>query len=342
MTMSIRIERWDPADEAGLRGCADVWAAVARQDDPGGPSMGPRALSGWLRHGFTGDPAESWLARGGGPGDVAGWYRLELPDLENTDRAALLIMVHPDARRRGTGKALFRHAAQQADAAGRTILFGEVRDGQAGDAFAAAAGAKPGIPGMYRRLDLPALPPGKLAALKAEAVAAAAGYSVVRWAGQTPAGYREPLARVVQAYEDAPHDEGVEREVWDASRIDRTDAASASMGVRAYVVAAVHDATGEMVAMSDVAIEQDDPVWAHQGLTAVDRRHRGHRLGLLLKTTMLEWLAEAEPGVRRVETGNAASNSHMIAVNDALGFVAARPYVHNVELDVADALKLGW
>ncbi len=338
MTYGIRIERWDPADEAALRGCADVLAAATRHDDPGAAVMGPRALSGWLRHGFTGDPAEAWLARDPESARVAGWCRLELPDRENTSRAELLITVHPDARRRGTGRALLRHAAQQADAAGRTVLAGEVRDGLAGDAFAAAAGAEPGLPGVWRRLDLRTLPPGKLAALRAGAAAAATGYSLVRWSGPTPPEYREPLARVVQAYEDAPHDEGVEHEVWDASRIERSDAATASMGVRGYKIAAVHDATGEMAAMTEVAIEQDDPRWAHQGLTAVARQHRGHRLGLLLKTDMVDWLATAEPAVEQVETGNAAANSHMIRVNDMLGFVAVQPPVHNVELKVKDAL----
>ena len=43
--MSIRIEQWDPSDQAGVRACADVWAAVTRHDDPGGPSMGPRRMA---------------------------------------------------------------------------------------------------------------------------------------------------------------------------------------------------------------------------------------------------------------------------------------------------------
>ena len=50
---------------------------------------------------------------------------------------------------------------------------------------------------------------------------------------------------------------------------------------------------------------------------------------------MLEWLAEAEPQVERVETGNALSNTHMIAVNEALGFVLVLPAFHNFELEIA-------
>ena len=55
------------------------------------------------------------------------------------------------------------------------------------------------------------------------------------------------------------------------------------------------------------------------------RPHRGHRLGLLTKAAMLQWLAEAEPKVDRIVTGNAASNKHMIAVNETLGFELLEP-----------------
>ena len=36
---------------------------------------------------------------------------------------------------------------------------------------------------------------------------------------------------------------------------------------------------------------------------------------------MLELLAATEPGLERISTWNAESNAHMVAVNDALGYV---------------------
>ena len=48
--------------------------------------------------------------------------------------------------------------------------------------------------------------------------------------------------------------------------------------------------------------------------------HRGHRLGLLLKLEMLRWLAETEPALETLDTWNAESNRHMVAVNEALGY----------------------
>ena len=340
MTGNPHVERWQPADTAVLRGCQAAWDAAQDIDDPDGPRMSAPVLGTWLVLGFTGDPAESWFIRGAPAGRVAGWYRLQLPDLENQDRADLLIVVHPDFRRRGLGRALLRHAAQRAAAAGRTLIGGEVRDGSAGDAFAVAAGSKPGIAGTLRRLDLRTAPAGTLTRLRTEAAGAAAGYSLVRWTGPTPPEYTELLARVLNAYADAPHDEGVQAESWDAARVrERSDAPAEAMGVRRYTIGAVHDASGELAAMTHVAVEPQDPRWVHQGLTAVTGPHRGHRLGLLLKTTMLEWLTEAEPAVEQVQTGNASANQHMIAVNDALGFVPLFPEFHTCELDVAAALR---
>jgi len=339
LTSEMRIAAWEPADTAALHGCQATWGAALDIDDANGPRMRGQVLGAWLRRGFTGDPAEAWFIAGTPPATVVGWYRLELPDLENRDRAELLIVVDPAARRRGLGRELLRHAAERAAAAGRSVLGGEVRDGSAGDAFAVAIGAKSGMAAAMRRLDLRTAPAGKFARLRAEATAAATGYSLVRWTGDTPPEYQESLARVLNAYADAPHDEGYEAGAWDAERVrQRGDAALRAMGVRTYTIAARHDASGELTAMTQLAVAPDSPRWGHQGLTAVTRQHRGHRLGLLVKTAMLEWLAEAEPAIELIDTGNASSNDHMIAVNDALGFEFDPPAYHTVELAVAEAL----
>ena len=331
--------RWDTADAAALLGCQAAWGAALDIDDADGPRMTGQVLAAWLCQGFTGDPAEAWYIPGSVPGSVLGWYRLELPDLENRDRAGLLIVVDPAARRRGLGRQLLRHAAERAAAAGRSLLGGEVRDGSAGDAFAVAIGAASGMAAALRRLDLRTVPAGKFARLRAAATAAATGYSLVRWTGQTPPEYRESLAGVLNAYADAPHDEGHEAEAWDGERVrERADAPLRAMGVRTYTIAAAHDASGELAAMTQLSVAPDSPLWGHQGLTAVTRGHRGHRLGLLVKTAMLDWLAEAEPAIELIDTGNASANGHMIAVNDVLGFELDPPEYHTVELAVAEAL----
>jgi GNAT superfamily N-acetyltransferase len=334
----VDIERLDPADTAVVAGCAAIWGAATRADWPDLAVYAGPMIAVWLSEGMGRDPVETWLVRTAGTGDVVGWHRLELPELENKDRASLHIVVHPEYRRQGFGGSLLRHAAERAASLGRTTFGGEVRDGSAGDAFAGWAGAAPGIGGVVRHLDLRTVPEGKFAALRAEAERASAGYSLVTWTGRTPERYLGQLATVMNAYEDAPHDAGVETGALDAERLRKIEASVAATGGHAYTIAAVHDATGNLAAMTQLGVHPEEPRWGLQQLTAVTRTHRGHRLGLLVKLAMIDWLTEAEPQVDRIETGNASANAHMIAVNEALGFEAMPPAFHNVELDVAKAL----
>jgi len=66
--------------------------------------------------------------------------------------------------------------------------------------------------------------------------------------------------------------------------------------------------------------------------------YRGHRLGLLVKVAMLELLAEREPQLTRIVTGNADGNEHMIAINDELGYTVLDQWP-SWELEVAQALS---
>jgi hypothetical protein len=112
---------------------------------------------------------------------------------------------------------------------------------------------------------------------------------------------------------------------------------NAVSGLRYYTVAARSLATGELVALSQLGVDPAEPTWGHQELTAVTRPHRGHRLGVLVKVAMLELLAEREPQLIRIITGNADGNLHMIAINDELGFTVLDRWP-SWEIEVAQAL----
>jgi RimJ/RimL family protein N-acetyltransferase len=143
---------------------------------------------------------------------------------------------------------------------------------------------------------------------------------------------------VLNAANDMPRDVGEEEEVWDAERVrDQVDGLRARRGRHVYTIAALHAASGEMAAITDVEADPESPTWGDQLLTAVTRPHRGHRLGLLVKAAMLEWLAVAEPQLERIITGNAAVNQHMIAINEQLGYELLEPPTQSYELPVANA-----
>jgi GNAT superfamily N-acetyltransferase len=317
----MRIERVDLADAETIRGCFEVFLAARRVDEPDGPGFTQQPFLAWLSVGWGGDPREVWLVPGPAEGSVAGWYRLEMPNRENLDQANLDLMVHPAQRRHGLGLALLRHAAARAEASGRSVLNGTARQGGSGEAFAGSVGATRGLVDVQRVMDLRAAGDEQLARLRGPAEQAAAGYSLVSWTGPVPEEYLEQAAALFAAMNDAPHDPHVAPEVWDGQRVrERVNQLRPRYGLRTYAVAARHDASAELAAWTEVAVDPADPAWAHQMMTGVTGKHRGHRLGLLVKIAMVEWLRAAEPTAERIETWNAESNRYMIAVNEALGY----------------------
>jgi RimJ/RimL family protein N-acetyltransferase len=331
----MRIQQLDPADEVTMRGCYDVMSAAQHTDDPVVPPMSFGEFSLYLCRGWDQTPGEAWTAVDG-EGAVIGYYRIELPDLENRGNAYAGPVVHPGRRRRGTGRELLRHEGTRAAANGRSLFSSEIIAGTAGEAFAQAVGAKLDQEEVRRIQYLADIAPGTTAALRRSAEQAAAGYSLVSWAGDIPDEYLAGMAEVFNAFNDAPHGEHEEPELWDADRVRTRTGASLRAGVvRGYSVAALRDVDGQLAAFTGVVINPEAPEWGFQGLTAVTRPHRGHRLGLLVKTAMLELLAEAEPKLDKIQTGNAASNQHMIAVNEQLGYRVLEPGWRVYEIPVS-------
>jgi GNAT superfamily N-acetyltransferase len=337
----VRIERWDPADLDTASACYEVFRAAHLTDEPLEPPESAGMFRARLTEGPEKNPGEVWVVPGpGADGALAAYYWLGLPDLENGDWAFLRPYVHPAARRRGIGRGLLMHAAARAAGNDRSMLGGEVLEDSAGDAFARRIGARLALEEVRRVQDLRKIPPGRVADLRQSAERAAAGYSLVTWTGHVPDRYCGPVAELFNAFNDAPRGEGMEDEVWDADRVrERTGSLLRSGHLRGYTVAALHDATGEMAGFTAVVIDPEHPEWAHQMLTAVTRPYRGHRLGLLVKTAMLQWLAEAEPKLERIATGNAAANEYMIAVNETLGYEVMKPGYRYYEIGVSSVVK---
>jgi len=336
----MRIVAWDAADGLATKACYEVTRAGMLADDPFGPPMPERTLRALLKS--PGEPARTWFVPGDGAGSALGLSHLRLPSAENRRQAYLWLQVHPEHRRRGIGLALLRHAARQAADDGRSMISAGVTLESAGEAFAKRMGGKPGHEEARRVLVLEKLPADKLAALRESAARAAAGYSLVTWTDRIPDEYVTGVAGVFNAMSDAPRDPGHEPRVWDAQRIrERVDDPREWFGSRGYWIAALHDATGEMAAVTQVEVNPEYPEWGHQQITAVTRKHRGHRLGLLVKAAMTEWLGADEPALRRIVTWNAAVNAHMIAVNEMLGYELLDPQSRSYEVAVADILDAG-
>jgi GNAT superfamily N-acetyltransferase/RimJ/RimL family protein N-acetyltransferase len=335
----VRLERFDPsADESRLRACYELVAEAQRVDDPNAPPDSFGAFRGWWIYGMAGIPQQTWLAMSDS-GALVGCYVLELPERENRANASLFPFVTLSARRRGVGTALVAHAAEQSERAGRVLLMSNARVDAPGAAFAAAIGARASLPYARRVLDLGDASRARLPGLRADAAAHGAGYTLRRWTGPAPDDLVEQVCSLFMAMEDAPHEDSVEPFRWDPARLRAAEERGLAQGSRWYEVAAIHDGSGDMAALTQVEVDPDVDAWARQDITAVARPHRGHHLGLAVKVAMVDWLADAEPQVRQIHTFNAVQNDHMIAVNTDLGYRIS-DYFDSFELDVAAAPKL--
>ncbi|MFC5677545.1 GNAT family N-acetyltransferase [Aeromicrobium endophyticum] len=245
---------------------------------------------------------------------AAGWCVMPLSD--NTAFAFVEVFVPPEHRRRGHGTQVLSHLLGIARSHGRTTAFSMPAwavdvEGDAGRWFAEAHGFELDILDAVRELVLPAtLPPLQVAP----------GYALETWRGACPDEWVDEYAdlRRMLTSEAPSGDAGLEDEHWDAARV-RKDEADLVRVRREMQVVVARAAGGGLAGHTQLAFAGDG-VEVYQWDTLVRREHRGHGLGLAMKIRAMQASADLLEGRRRVTTENAASNQHMIAVNERLGF----------------------
>jgi GNAT superfamily N-acetyltransferase len=327
-TRAFRIVEIDPDDPAALDASYEIRRAARAHDVPDFPPLCRRLHDGAMRAGWPGVAQSTWLLRDGDRPLGVGTVRLR--QVDNLDNADCEIDVHPDHRRRGAGRALYRHIAGYVRAAGRRRLLAETcgtlpggpeRDG-CGAGFARAMGFADALHEVRRTLDLSGVDTDGYQRALADAWRHADGYSLVQWRDRTPTEYLAGVAYLGgRLISDAPSgDVEWESEEIDADRQRARDEARAARGMRTYSSALRHDGTGRLVAWSMLVLLSSPPDHAWQDITLVDPPHRGHRLGTIAKIANLRYAMAGEPALRFVHTWNAAVNEHMISINQAMGF----------------------
>ncbi len=318
----VHIERVDPlrldldtAEEIAAVDRSCLEAAGLTLPAPVGPSR-----LKLLQHQHDNRPvAGLWLARKGDR--VVGHATAHLPVEDNTETAHLHGAVAPDLRGHGVGRLLLEAALQLVGDQGRIrISTGAFREAASRPALEAMGFSSEGLGvDAVRRVDLHAAPHGLWDRLHDEAAAHAADYELVHLVGPTPEDLLVEMAGLHAATNDAPlQDPEAEARRWDADRVAGYDAAMAARHQTVHRVLARHRRTGEWAGLSILCVDEFNPRIAFQEDTSVVRTHRGHRLGLLMKTDMLRWIARERPEIAATDTWNATTNHHMIAVNERL------------------------
>jgi GNAT superfamily N-acetyltransferase len=272
-----------------------------------------------LVHGFDGEGTERLLVARDDDGRTLGFAELEMPTRENRGLIWFNGYVDPPLRRRGVGTALVRAITDVSAEVGRDLLMSAAWVGSAGVGFLHHHGLEQASVAAKRRLYPRTLPRPGDDALLAQARAASPAYDLRHYVGPLPDDLVEQMVDTAAAINDAPLDDlELEDDDITAARLSAYDRAQAAQQHRLYRVVAFGP-DGAPAAHTVVAVDGLRPHYADQHDTTVRRGHRGHRLGLRLKLEMLQWLREAEPQLTHVDTWNAESNRHMIAVNDAIG-----------------------
>jgi GNAT superfamily N-acetyltransferase len=272
-----------------------VVAASVASDLPGEGTPTPDQI----RDQLTGDRL-SWVARVDGA--VAGVAMLRCDDR----LAEFGIQVHPAYRRRGIGSRLLAAVAEAARREGSRTLVAEAS--ASGAAFLEASGFT-----CVLSLNLMLLKIADASGVDELVRADHPGYRLVRWIGMVPDDLAETFAVAKSAMGDMPTAEN-----WDTARVRDMALAVEKRGDTLLTVAALHGDT--IAGFTELVIPAGEEARAIQYDTAVVPGHRGNRLGLWVKAAMLRWLREDWPGVREIETDNAEDNTHMLAVNERLGF----------------------
>jgi GNAT superfamily N-acetyltransferase len=325
----VEIIEFSAEDAARIEQAFALLTAAHVADTPENPAPVERFFKALFTHAFPGRE-NHWFGYVE-DGELLGHTRLTFFTDENRELAMLRFgAVHPDHRGRGVGTALLDHAERVSAEHGRTTVLtgapvywdgGPARD----EDFARLLedrGYTKALTTVNRRSPVDPLGPEREAEAYEKALAAAGdAYEVRQWVGPVPDDLLDTMCRMeTMIINEIPLGE-IEMEVehMTPEKLRAREAVYAAEG-RVIVNSVALDRDGEIVAWTEVGVDEGDYRDAHQAITIVDPNHRGHRLGLLLKLANLRLIRERFPHVEHIWTDNADVNAPMIAINELLNY----------------------
>jgi GNAT superfamily N-acetyltransferase len=319
----------DPHDDADMDAFQEVYAGAEHAEDPDAALYSREdAVTMLVSSGTGGELCEGYGAFAGGR--MVGELMVTAPLRDNLDVARVWIWVHPAHQRRGVGTRLSSYADQRVRELGRRICHGQARIGidraNGNRAFAEAMGYALANTEIERRLALPA-DPDLLGRLAAEAAPHHEAYRIRTVVGPVPDDLAASYVAlknllVVEAPSGDLVVEAGQETTAELAVQDRYLTESGRTRVASYAL----DPGGAVVAYAVGAVSNEHHEHVDQWGTLVDPAHRGHRLGLAVKCAQLAALSDLVPAKRFIETTNAETNTHMVAINVALGFEIAQVY----------------
>ncbi len=216
-----------------------------------------------------------------------------------------------------TASAVLAELLQRARAEGRTSVIAWGYYTSSADQFWTGLGAELRYTEQESSLDMASVDP-QLMARWIEA--GPADLELVHWARRCPEEWIDAVVATANAMKDAPTDDlEMADTVVDAAMVRAEIEARAALGLEYQGVLAVTP-DGEAAGTTEVFVNRHRPAASWQWSTVVLPAHRGRRIGRWVKAAMWQRLRATEPEVTGLQTGNAASNAHMLAINTEMGF----------------------
>jgi GNAT superfamily N-acetyltransferase len=299
-----------------------VWQAEDAERAPGDPVTPAREIAVDL---FETPPTvfhRAWIATQDGE-PVGAAYIEQERDGTNDTTCELFAMTPSGQRRRGVARALAAVGLDALVELGATSVLGAARD-DTGAGFCQALGPTHRQDERCSRLHLSDLDDAQQQRWIDEAPTHAPGYRLEGWVGVCPDEWAEPLARALDAMIDAPLDDiDWSPQPLTVDQLLQRERFWTAKGGEIVTTLALSP-RGEPAGASQIVVFPDRLQVAEQSDTGVVAAHRGHRLGRWLKAANLRRARDHAPGIESVQTYNAETNPHMLAINVDMGF---RPYL---------------
>ncbi len=316
----VDIEQINPRNEAALR----AWWEVGRAATAERPGK-PWPLWEQSRVALPADNPERGITLLGAIDgrEMVGAGLLTRGLRENLHAVNAYAFVRPDRRREGIGAALVRELEVVTAGDARTTVQSEIYlpPGETGGPATFAAGLGYAVANRESMKELTFTDYlARREGLVAEA-APAGDYRVVTFDTVCPEEHLESFGRLLgMLLAEVPLGElDLEDAEWTPERLRAAEQRQVETGRHVLTALAV-SSDGEVAGVSDVRIDDTDHTYGQVGISLVDPAHRGHRLGLALKVATHDMAGAAYPDLVSLDTSNADANTHMNAVNDAMGY----------------------
>ena len=317
----LEIHRFGPDDTDDVRVAFEITNSIAAADAPWEHPWLEGRFDTFLRRGWDGEPPACYLASVDGKpvGNAFVFYS----ERDNTHLGWAWLGILPEHRRQGYGSELFEHVVSEIRAAGRTSIGTDGWESERALGFAAKHGLEKRSQAIMRRQHLHDLPPGKLQELYDESAAAASDYELVRIVGRTPEDLVGAMVELVSAINDAPTDDlDIEDEVFSPERLAAYEEAAMARGEPALPAGGT--AQGDRRAGRSHRHRGGGAAAARSATSTTPpsrRRTAATGWGCSSRRGCCSGWPRRSPRLATVDTWNAESNDHMIAVNEALGYV---------------------